>query len=321
MFEHPYFDVYRFDAIPLDRDCFLMDVAYIEDYEKSLLSVFSGGDYEPIGYISYAAVRRINDTSLEVSWYPVLDRFHEVVITLPQTEFVTCVGSWRWDEKPHIFVKSTWLENLYLRRHSVFGLVDAIGVKEAIQKGTLTRERLLVLREEIDKLGKSYPQISFISFADSVLIKSNWSVGHVKSNVRYTYQPEIFITTVKELRSLFWRILGLSVYAVLTQGTNEYYEDSLLHISESKNHVCLNSLGLPFADLMAIDEAARLHIREKVHEPSDLYIDEHFYHSLKFTFMHQKFGAIKKYSYTGKIRGALGYYYAAQLPEILGNLE
>ena len=153
MFEHPYFDLYRFDTIPLDRDCFLMDEAYIEEYEKSLLSVFSGCDYEPIGYISYAAVRRINDTSLEVSWYPVLDRFHEVVITLPQTEFVTCVGSWRWDEKPHIFVKSAWLENLYLRRHSVFGLVDAIGVKKAIQKGTLTRERLLVLREEIDKLG------------------------------------------------------------------------------------------------------------------------------------------------------------------------
>ena len=45
MFEHPYFDVYRFDTIPLDRDCFLMDEAYIEEYEKSLLSVFSGGDY------------------------------------------------------------------------------------------------------------------------------------------------------------------------------------------------------------------------------------------------------------------------------------
>lgn len=84
MFEHLYFDVYPFDDIPLDRDCFLMDETYIEEYEKSLLSVFSGGDCEPIGYISYASVRRIRDTSLELSWYPVLDRFHEVVITLPQ---------------------------------------------------------------------------------------------------------------------------------------------------------------------------------------------------------------------------------------------
>lgn len=205
--------------------------------------------------------------------------------------------------------------------HSVFGLVDAIGVKEAIQNGTLTRERLLILRDEIDKLGKSYPQISFISFADSVLIKSNWSVGHVKSNVRYTYQPEIFITIVDELRSLFRKVLRLSVYAVLTQGTNEYYEDSLLHISKSKNHICLNSLGLPFADLMTIDESVRSHIRAKVHKPSDLYIDERFYRSLKFIFEFQEYGAIKKYSYTGKIRGALGYYYTAQLPEILGNLE
>ena len=185
----------------MNRDCYLMNEEYLEEYKKYLLRVMNGGTYEiPIGYVSYAAVRTINDASLELSWYPnVYDRFHEVVVILPKTEFVTCVGSWRWDEKPHIFVKNGWLNNLHLRSYSVFGLVDAIEVKEAIRNRTPTRERLIQLRDQIDTLGKSFQQVSFISFADTVLLKCNWSVRQVGSEVRYTYQPEIFITLVKQL--------------------------------------------------------------------------------------------------------------------------
>jgi hypothetical protein len=323
MFEHKDFDVYSFDAIPLDRDCYLMDEMYIEEYEKFMFKVLSGSEYEPpIGYISYAAVRKINVESLEMSWYPnIYDRFHEVVIILPKADFVACVGSWRWSEKPHIFVKSQWLNNLHLRRYSAFGLIDAIDVKEAIRKGTLTRERLIQLRNEIDTLGKSYPQVSFISFADTILIKSNWSVGQVGSEVRYTYEPEIFITIVKRFREIFAKTLGLAIYAVLTQGSNEYYDDSLLHISELKNHVCLNSLGLPFAQLLAIDESVRSHLRAKVHSPSDLYMDAQFYRSLNFKFEFLKTEANSKYPYKDKMIGTDTFYYAAQLPEVLENLK
>ena len=322
LFENSNFDRYSLDEIPLDRDCYLMSEEFIDEYEKSLLKVFSGGEYEPVGYISYAAVRAINDTSLEIAWYPnIYDRFHEMAVTLPRTEVIACIGSWRWSEKPHIFVKSAWLNSLYLRSHSVFGLIDAIGVKKAIQNGTLTRERLLALRDEIDTLGKSYPQITFISFADTVLIKSNWSVGYVGSGVPYNYQPEIFITIVKESQAIFKRTLELAVYAVLTQGSNEYYKDSLLHISEAENHVCLNSLGLPFAQLLAIDESARSHYKTNVHPASDLYMDKAFYHSLNFKFEFQRQKTIQKYPYKDKFSGGDAFYYAAQLHEVLDNLN
>jgi hypothetical protein len=218
-------------------------------------------------------------------------------------------------------VKGAWVKSLHLRSYSVFGLIDAIGVKNAIQNGTLTRERLLVLRDEIDTLGKSYPQVTFISFADTVLIKSNWSVGYVGSEVQYTYQPEIFITIVKEFEAIFKRTLELGVYAVLTQGINAYYDDSLLHISESENHVCLNSLGLPFAQLLAIDESARLHLRENAHPPSDIYMDEHFYRSLNCKFEFKRQETIRKYPYKDKIRGGDAFYCAAQLHEVLDNLK
>ena len=39
--------------------------------------------------------------------------------------------------------------------------------------------------EMADKLAKNYKHISFISFADSVLIKSNWTTGHVDSDIEY----------------------------------------------------------------------------------------------------------------------------------------
>ena len=48
---------------------------------------------------------------------------------------------------------------------------------------------------------------------------------------------------IKDLQAVYQMVLGKDVYAILTQGTAEYYEDSLLHISSGKNHVSLNSLG------------------------------------------------------------------------------
>ena len=108
----------------------------------------------------------------------------------------------------------------------------------------------------------------FVSFADSLLIKSNWRVGHFRSDVSYTYNPEVVVRIIKELQAVYQVVLGLDVYAILTQGTNEYYEDSLVHISSGQNHISLNSLGIPFAQLMAIETSVRAAIRGRFQVPS-----------------------------------------------------
>jgi hypothetical protein len=298
-----------------------MSEKYMEEYEQQMLRTFerSQEQDDPVGYISYAAVRAIHDSGLELSWYPnVFDRFHEVMVTLHKVDFVTCVGSWRWDEKPHIFVKDGWLNNLHLRRYSVFGLIDAIGMKAAIRKGSITHERLIALRDDIDRLGQSHPEVSFISFGDSILVKSNWSVGMVNSTVQYTYNPEVLLPIIKDMQISFGKTLGLSAYAVLTQGHNEYYDDALIHVSVSKNHICLNSLGLPFAQLLAIDSAARSNITEEVHLPAEIYMDEHLFRSFRFGPRFRK-DEQRKYYFTSKMSIAPAYYYAAQLEEILGD--
>ena len=276
MFDHPIFEIYSAEVIPLNTDLYLRDEVFIDEFESSLLKVENGGEWMSVGYVSYVAARRVNASSIELSWFPnISDRFHELTIILPRDQIVVCVGCDTQDEKPALFVKSKWLNNLYLRTHSVFGLIDAIGIKHDIIEGRLTHEKLLVLRSGIHELAGRFSEVSFISFADSLLLKSNWTVGNFIHKTRYTYNPEVCLQVFKEVKRLYQTVLGLEIYGVFTQGINEYYDDQQLHISESRNHVCLNSLGSPFAELKAIEEAARSAIRSKVHVPCEIYMDKH----------------------------------------------
>ena len=320
MFEHQYFDVYDYNNIPLNRDCYLIDQIYINDYEKSLLKVFNNQKYGNVGYIAYVAVRKIYSTSIELSWYPnIFDRFHEVTILLPKEDFIICVGSSQYDEKPHLFVKSEWFDSLHTKYFSVFGLIDAIDVKIALRMGTISKQKLISLRDKIDNLAKNNPDVSFVSFADSILLKSNWTAGHFQKGIKYTYRPELFIHLYKELKSIYKEILELDIYAIFAQGSNEYYDDPLLHISKSKNHISLNSMGISFAELLAIDEAIRSSIN-KVHPPSEIYMDEHFYHSLKLKYEFDK-NTKPKNTYKTKMKSEYGFYYYTQCQTILDSLS
>ena len=320
MFDHEKFDVYAYEDVPLDRDCYLMAEDYMQEYERAFLDFFNGGPDFNVGYISYAAVRRINDTSMDLSWYPdIFTRFHEVAVSLPRDQFITCVGCWQCDEKPHIFVKSAWLETLHLRTYSIFALVDANYFEDALRSGRVTRDKLINLRAEIDSVATMHSDVLFISFADSLLLKSNWTVGHFRSEIKYTYRPEDFLHIFRRLQKIYADIMGLGVHAVITQGSNAYYEDPLSHTSQSGNHVCLNSLGLPFAQLWAIGDAAKKHVGSKRHAFAELYMDEQYHHSLRlrYDFSDRR---PEKHPYQCKMIGP-GNYYCGQCEQLLDNLK
>jgi hypothetical protein len=317
MFEHDLFEEHPFENIPLDRDIFLMDEKWLQDYEKSLLISISGGEGENVGYVSYVAARAINQDVIELSWYPnINDRFHEMRVTLPRSDFVFCVECWQYSEKPRIFVRSDWLTNLHLRAHSVFALVDVIGVKAALERGKLPRSKLIALRDEIDGIAARNPSVAFISFADSLLLKSNWFVGQWDSEINYTYEPEAIIQLLPEIQAIYRKELEMEIYMVIAQGTNEYFEDDLLHISG--NHVSLNSLGLPFAQIMAIDNAARSAIHDGMHEPAEVYMDEHFYHSLQFKFEFDK-NSRPKHIYDAPMASGPNHYFFEATDTLLNN--
>ena len=318
---HHQFQHFEFEAIPLDRDVYLMDEKWIPEWEANYLGFFGGKEFENVGYISYAAVRSATSESLEISWYPnVVDRFHEVVVILPREAFVACVDVYDYDEKPHIFVKGEWLTALHMRPYSAFALIDAIGVKNALRTGHLTSSKLISLRDRIDEIADATPAVAFVSFADSLLLKANWFVGQYGSDVSYSYEPETLIRVIPRVASAFLDVLGMSIYATITQGVNEYGDAALVHRSSSGGHISLNSLGLPFAQLLAIDEAARRAIRSAHHAPYELYVDELFFHSLRFKYGFDKH-ALPNAAYNAPMSPSPGKYYCTTSSVILDNLK
>jgi len=322
MFDHPMIQVYAFEDIPLDRDLSLMDEKWMAEFEAALIeSVEERGDTAySVGYYSAASAVSIASDSAELCWYPnTHDRFHQVRIPLPRSEFVTCVASWQYDYKPIIFVRGEWLTNLHLRSYSVFALIDAIGVKNALASGALTRPKLIELRDRIDAIAASNPGVAFMSFADSLLLKSNYSIGQYDSHIKYTYEPEKILHLLPSIRSAYQSVLGLDIYAVVTQGSNEYYDDALLHISGTQNHISFNSLGLPFAQTQAIEHAARAAIKSGIHAPAGAYLDDSFYHSLRFRsgFEKNKEG---KFGYSAPMTTGLSYYFPVSFQLLSDNL-
>ena len=323
MFGHKDIDKYHFEEIPLNQDCLLMSEIYMEEFSDSLIKMLEENDVNPyeIGYVGNIAGRKINENSIDLSWYPnVNTRFHEVSISIPKDKVKVCIGCWQYGIKPYIFVDHEWLEHLYTREYSVFALIDAIDIKYAIRNNLLTKEKLVMLRDKLDFLAAQHEDISFISFADSLILKSNWSVGYFRKGIECSYAQEVFLWIIKEIKDIYREVLCLDIYAILTQGSNEYYDEPLLHISETKNHICLNSLGLPFAELLAIESSAKAALRNKVHPPAEIYMDEQYYHSLNFKIEFDK-NMKPKNAYKAIMKTEEPYYFYSTCNELLSNLE
>ena len=321
MFEHPQFDIYSIDDIPTETDLYLRSEEDMAAYEKSMLVLFAEKRWESESRVCFVAVQKINTASLELLWFTnIYDRYHRLSITLPRDKIRCCVGSFNWDEDPTIFVDSDWLQEALRQSKCVFAMIDASGVRDALSAGLDFAKTLPCLRSGVDEIASNFPDVSFISFADSIILKSHWTSGYFKDATKYSYYPESLLHIFKDVEVLFHSVLGLKAYGIFTQGSN-VYEDSLLHISESKNHVCLNSLGAPFSDLKTIDETARRSIREGIHAPFDLYLDESYFLSLKLGGDAKGLGRKQRYPYTTALGQVEAKYVCMSADDVLSNLE
>ncbi len=326
MFDHEDLYSHRFDSVPKGIQCRLMTDQFLSEFESTLLNMVTTEDeqshaiYE-IGYGSNLVVNEITDHTLDVSWYAdAMERFHEVTISIPRDSFIACVECPKFSLIPYIFVSDDWHENLLTREYSIFCLIDAVGFKEKIKNGSLSRELLISLRDELDTLAAEYPNFSFVSFADSLILKTYWKPGYFVINQPPTYRPESMFKVIEKIRQIYKNVIDLDIYAVLTQGSNEYYGDNLLHISKTKNHVSMNSLGVPFAELLAIETTAKKSIKSHAHPPSELYIDGQYFNSIKFNYK-AKGGASSVHEYTPIMKGDVSNYYCASLDSIMSALE
>lgn len=323
LFQNDDIEKYRFNEIPSGEDCLLMSEIYMHEFSDALFKMLELDEGNPygVGYAGYASIRRLNENSIDLSWYPnTHTRFHEISISIPKDKIKVCVGCRQYGIKPYIFIDHEWLEQLYTREYSVFAIVDAIGVKNAIRDNFLTKDKLLELRDRLDVLAAEYENVSFISFADSLILKSNWSVGYFPNGIACSYEPEMFLWIIKKIQEIYQKTLGLRIYAVLTQGSNEYYEEPLLHISKTKNHICLNSLGVPFAELLAIESAVKIALKNNSHLPSEVYMDEQYYRSLDFRFEFEK-NKTPKNHYKAIMKTEDPFYFYSSCSELIPNLR
>jgi len=74
------------------------------------------------------------------------------------------------------------------------------------------------------------------------------------------------------------------------------------------NHISLNSMGLPFAQIMLIENAARAAIRRGEHGCYDIYMDEDYFYSLQFTDYEAR-ETVKSAPYKQKMSSELGRYF------------
>lgn len=318
-FSHPEFVVQPFDQIPTNRDIYLMAESWIDDYELAMVNFFEGRGDGIAGAISYAAARAIGENHVELSWYPdIVDRFHEVSVTLPRSSFVCCVECPGCDEKPRLFVRDAWLDNIYAKPFSIFAMIDAIGVKKAIADGSLDSTRLVDLRDRVDRLAIIHPDVAFISFADNLLLKVNWYPQ--SRGARSTYAPEVLIRLILDIARIFIEEVGLQIYSVVTQGENIYEDPALIHKSHGGNHISLNSVGFPFARLLSIDTAVRRAIKSGVHSESQLYLDKQFYNSLRLRPVVNK-RQTPSAKYKDPMSDAEQEYYCLDVDIITSNLE
>lgn len=134
-------------------------------------------------------------------------------------------------------------------------------------------------------------------------------------NVKYAY-----VILFQQLQTLYRDALGLEIYGVFAQGANEYYDDPLLHISKAQNHISLNSLGLPFAQISLIEAAVRKAIRVGTHPRMEIYMDSDLFHSLMFK-EYQRKDAWPSALYKQKMTSELGQYYYAACDDLISCLH
>ena len=323
-FTHSSFQVYGMADLPLGRDIYMMDELYIEEWESENIKRFGNDeDADPygVGYITPVHVSAVTPHGLEISWYPnTHDRFHEVKTFLPTDAFVDAALAYEYDKRVQLFVRTEWLRALHLRSNSIFAMIDAVDMTDALKLGKVSHDSVISLRDRLDDIASRHPDISFISFADSLLLKTNWTAGMVNTDVTYTYRPEAVLLLFRDLQSLYREALGLEIYGVFAQGSNEYYDDQLLHISPSQNHISLNSLGLPFAQISLIEAAARKAIRAGDHPRMDIYMDEDFFRSLQFSNWERK-SDWPSQPYKAKMTPDPGVYFYAKSSDLLDALK
>lgn len=279
--------VLDFHDIPIGADLFL-----ISETQAGLCSreweLYLSGHADPQRHPHHSLRTRFcaalskNRESLELSLeVNIVDRWHDAKRVLPRSDFKGCVQWWNFQKQPYLVVSRRWMRELGEPRFSIYALVDVIGTKKQYAtKGRIDAEALGRFRASIDAIARSKRSFAFLSFADNVLVRSDWNAA--KRGAQSTYEPEAMLAVVSAVRAAIKSDLHSESYAIFSQGTNWAANDAGKRAPRQPNHAVFGGLGAPFAELFRIEQAVKSSMRSKRHEASDYYLARSFAQSLRY---------------------------------------
>jgi hypothetical protein len=282
MFDHHYFES-RKPEEQVNTTVWIMSEKYMPFVEEEWLKHFSDdptADPISVGTVSTAEIVNVNTDNLDIKY--ILNhqtRFHTIKHYIPRAVIKRWVGIYRnFDHKyDYVFVDDDWHETFWNGHISTFLLVDAIGMKKKMysdSKKLLGELNYLSLK--VDELAKKYPQLLFISAADNIIVKANFSPRAVQP----IYNPELLLDVCQELREGIKDSLGCESYGIFTQGFNFYNDLSLYSKGSDFNHINTRSLGEPYKELFWLESKIRDDIKNSYIEPTTAYFSPDYFFSL-----------------------------------------
>lgn len=226
------------------------------------------------------------------------NRYHEITCVLPRDIFVKCVDVPAYDGHPFVFVKHSWFVQFVESQFCCYGLIDQIGFKTESCENSNLKDYLSRRRSCLEEVAKNHPNILFILWSDSILIKLPWSLSEYKEG----YNPEVLVSIFKEIRNEFQNIMGFDSYAVFVMGKNDSPDTKLFYMNETSNLFDLHCNGSAFADLFLIDSAIKRNIKNSEHYGFNIYIDEDFLLSMKIDQKCRNTLLLNKYEYSSVLK-------------------
>lgn len=281
-------EFFEFEDIPTGEDvCVIGDshlAAIHREWSRYLAEPDGTAPDHPNMFLDYrvCAVESVKESCCEINiCINQNSRYHPAVRTLPRSQFVTGIRFRQYGKRDYLVVAQEWFDDIEAGRLSLYALVDAVDMRMLLERqGRITKEQLGTFRAGIDTLATAHPDHAFLAFADSVILKTNWSASY--DDYDKSYRPEHFLAIANSVAHVFKTAFGLNAYVIATQGFNHLVEDPLMQVSENQNHVFFGSLATPFAELFDIDAAVRRAIRHQSHEPADLYVSHALFLTLNF---------------------------------------
>lgn len=279
-------EFYGISNIPLNKDSFLLSDQWLERIEQQWTEFLSPNcDYEkwthPNSLMDYIPCHILSVNESHINITLLIDRssrFHTISKILPTKFFRTAFKVFSSEKRPYIIVDQAWFFNLRNSIYSAYVLIDFVGIRNLLNEyGEFPSDTLNSIQSIVNKFCNQNKDLTFLTCADNIIIKSGWEFGTVNSK----YKPENLIVTVNQLMTEIKKETQISSYAIMTQGANYVDERNLTQSITPKNHFFMSSISAPFIEAFEIDFDIRKRIKNKEVEKMPFYIEQSFYISTK----------------------------------------